>query len=174
LVFTAPAERRHEDHAKERSTVSTITEHIDVEVPVRTAYDQWTQFEEFPRFMEGVERIDQLSDTKTHWVTKVAGKTEEFDAEITEQTPDQRIAWKSTTGADHAGVVTFHRLDEGKTRVTVQMDAEPDGVVEKVGDALGLLKRRVKGDLGRFKELIEARGVESGAWRGEVTQDATS
>jgi len=154
--------------------MSTIEQSIDVDVPVRTAYDQWTQFEEFPKFMEGVEEIRQVDDTHLHWRTKIAGKVKEFDAVITEQTPDQRIAWTSEDGPEHAGVVTFHRLGEGQTRVMVQMDYEPEGAAEKVGDALGLVKRRVKGDLERFKELIEGRGTETGAWRGEVNQSATS
>ena len=150
--------------------MANIERSIDVHVPVRTAYDQWTQFEEFPKFMEGVEEIKQLDDTHTHWRTSVAGRTKEFDAVITEQTPDQRIAWASQDGPEHAGVVTFHHIEDGVTRVMVQMDYEPEGAVEKVGDALGVLKRRVTGDLGRFKELIDSRGAESGAWRGEVEQ----
>jgi uncharacterized membrane protein len=153
--------------------MSKIEQSIEVAVPVRTAYDQWTQFEQFPRFMEGVEEVRQIDDTHTHWRTKVAGREQEFDAEITEQTPDQRIAWTSQAGRDHAGVVTFHRLEQGRTKVMLQMDVEPEGAVEKAGDALGLLKRRVKGDLERFKEMIEARGTETGAWRGEVTQEST-
>ena len=154
--------------------MANIEQSIDVDVPVRTAYDQWTQFEEFPTFMEGVVQIRQVDDTHLHWRTKVAGREKEFDAVITEQTPDQRIAWTSEAGTEHAGVVTFHRLGDAQTRVMVQMDYEPEGSVEKVGDALGLVKRRVKGDLQRFKELIEGRGTESGAWRGEVGQTATS
>ena len=143
---------------------------IDVAVPIRVAYDQWTQFEQFPQFMEGVEEIRQLDDTHTHWRTKIAGVEREFDAEITEQHPDHRLAWRSTGGTDNAGVVTFHRLDDATTRVMVQLDTEPEGIVEQAGDKLGLVKRRVKGDLDRFKELIEARGTESGAWRGEVEE----
>ena len=154
--------------------MANIEQSIDVRVPVRTAYDQWTQFEEFPQFMEGVEEVRQVDDTHTHWRTKVAGKEKEFDAEITEQTPDQRIAWESKDGPEHAGVVTFHRIDDGVTRIMLQLDYEPEGLAEKAGDALGLVERRVKGDLGRFKELIESRGEESGAWRGEVRQDPTS
>jgi uncharacterized membrane protein len=150
--------------------MSNITESIDVEVPVRTAYDQWTQFEEFPQFMSAIERVDQLDDQRLHWVAKVGGKTKEWDARITEQTPDQRVAWTSTSGADNAGVVTFHRIDDNKTRVTVQMDVDPEGVVENVGDAVGVPNRQVKGDLERFKEFIESRGRETGAWRGEVKQ----
>jgi uncharacterized membrane protein len=156
--------------------MSNIEQSIDVDVDVRTAYDQWTQFEDFPKFMEGVEEIRQVDDTHTHWRTKVAGREKEFDAVITEQTPDQRIAWASEDGPEHAGVVTFHRLDDAKTRVMLQMDYEPDGAVEKIGDALGLVKRRVTGDLERFKALVEKRGSggETGAWRGEVEQSATS
>ncbi len=156
--------------------MSNIEQSIDVEVDVRTAYDQWTQFEDFPKFMEGVEEVRQIDDTHTHWKTKIAGREKEFDAEITEQTPDQRIAWTSEGGPEHAGVVTFHRLDEKKTRVMLQLDYEPEGAVEKVGDALGLVKRRVTGDLERFKALVEERGSghPTGAWRGEVEQSATS
>jgi uncharacterized membrane protein len=147
--------------------MSTITESVDVEVPVRTAYNQWTQFEDFPRFMEGVEQIRQVDDTHTHWVTKIAGVTREFDATITEQHPDERVAWKSDSGPDHAGVITFHRLADTTTRVTAQMDIDPEGFVEQAADKLGILNRRIKGDMGRFKEFIEARGHETGAWRGE-------
>jgi len=153
--------------------MSNIEQSIDVEVSVRTAYDQWTQFEEFPRFMEGVEEIRQTDDTHLHWRTRIAGREKEFDAVITEQTPDQRIAWTSQGGPEHAGVVTFHRLDEGRTRVMVQMDYEPEGLIEKAGDVLGIVTSRVKGDLERFKEMIEQRGVESGGWRGEVSQSAS-
>jgi uncharacterized membrane protein len=154
--------------------MSTIEESVDVEVPVRTAYNQWTQFEEFPRFMDGVESVKQLDDKHLHWTAELAGVRREWKAEVTEQTPDQRIAWEATEGTRHAGVVTFHRLDDGKSRVMLQLDSEPEGVVEKAGDALGVLKRQVKGDLERFKELIESQGAESGAWRGEVAQDPTA
>ena len=148
--------------------MASVVESIDVEVPVGTAYNQWTQFEEFPRFMEGVESVSQTDDTHLHWIAEIAGKRKEWDAEITEQHPDERIAWNATSGAENAGVVTFHRLDDRTTRVTLQMDVEPDDAIESVGTALGFLQRRVKGDLERFKEFIESRGVESGAWRGEV------
>ena len=148
--------------------MSTVEESIDVNVPVRTAYNQWTQFEEFPRFMEGVEEIRQIDDTHVHWRTKIAGVEREFDTEITEQHPDERVAWRATQGTQHAGVVTFHHVDDGTTRIMLQMDTEPEGVVEQAGDKLGVLKRRVKGDLGRFKEMIESRGAETGGWRGEV------
>jgi uncharacterized membrane protein len=148
--------------------VSTIEESIDVQVPVRTAYNQWTQFEEFPRFMEGVQEIRQIDDTRMHWVAEVAGQTREWDAEITEQHPDERIAWTSTSGQRNAGVITFHRLSDDTCRLMLQIDHEPDGVVETVGDWMGFVRRRAKGDLQRFKEMIESRGRETGAWRGDV------
>lgn len=148
--------------------MSTITEAVDVSVPVTTAYNQWTQFEEFPRFMEGVDEIRQIDPTHVHWVVSIAGVKREFDATITEQHPDERVAWKSDDGPNHAGVITFHRLDDDKTRVTAQMDVDPDGFVENVADKLGVLGKRVKGDMARFKEFIESRGTESDAWRGEV------
>ena len=148
--------------------MSTIEQSIEVNVPLQTAYNQWTQFEDFPRFMEGVEEIRQLDDTRLHWVAEVGGQRHEWDAEVTEQKPDERVAWKNTDGKENAGVVTFHRLDEDKTRIMVQLDWLPEGIVEKVGDAIGASDRRVKGDLERFKELVESRGAESGAWRGEV------
>jgi uncharacterized membrane protein len=149
--------------------MSPITESVDVAVDVPTAYNQWTQFESFPQFMEGVDEIRQIDDTHFHWVTSIGGVTREFDATITEQLPDERIAWRSDDGPDHAGVVTFHRLDNATTRVTAQMDIDPEGFVENAADKLGILDRRVKGDMRRFKEFIESRGGrETGAWRGEV------
>jgi uncharacterized membrane protein len=151
--------------------MASATKHVDVSVPVTVAYNQWTQFEEFPRFMEGVKEVRQLDDKRLHWQAEVAGKDESWNAEITEQLPDERIAWKSTSGARNAGVVTFHRLDDSKTRITLQMDYDPEGVVENVGAAVGVVDRRVQGDLERFKEFIEARGSETGAWRGEIKQD---
>jgi uncharacterized membrane protein len=154
--------------------VGTTEVSVDVEVPVRTAYDQFTQFEEFPRFMENVNRIEQLDDTTTRWTVEIAGAERTWDADITEQTPDERIAWRSRGETKHAGVVTFHRLDEGRTRVMLQLDVEPEDWVEKAGDALGVIDRSAKKDLENFKSFIEERGVESGAWRGEVDQDPTS
>jgi uncharacterized membrane protein len=151
--------------------MSQINESIDVDVPVRVAYDQWTQFEEFPRFMEAVERVEQLDDTTLRWTAKIAGVTKTWTAKITEQTPDQRIAWTSIEGARNAGVVTFHRLDDRKTRVTLQLDVEPEGPVESAGDALGFVQRQAKEDLKRFKAFVESQGVATGAWRGEVRQD---
>jgi uncharacterized membrane protein len=148
--------------------MSMIEEAIEVDCPVRTVYNQWTQFEEFPRFMEGVEEVKQLDDTHLHWKGEVAGKTKDWDARITEQIPDERIAWTSEGGAHNAGVVTFHKLSDEKTRVMLQLKFEPEGAVEKVGDALGAVKHRAKADMKRFKEYIESRGRETGAWRGEV------
>ncbi|OFJ53116.1 SRPBCC family protein [Mycolicibacterium grossiae] len=150
--------------------MSTHTASVDVDRPIDVVYNQWTQFESFPQFMEGVERIDQRDDTHTHWVIKVGGVTREFDATITEQHPEERVAWKSDSGPDHAGVVTFHRLADDKTRVTTQMDVDPEGFVENVADKLGVVKARVKGDLDRFKEFIERQSSETGAWRGDVSR----
>jgi uncharacterized membrane protein len=148
--------------------MSTIEQSIDVNVPVHTAYNQWTQFEEFPQFMEGVEEVRQLDDRRLHWRANIGGRVEEWDAVVTEQHPDERIAWKNTTGAPNAGVVTFHRLADNKTRIMLQMEYDPQGVVENLGDLLGMVSRRVANDLERFKAFIEARGHETGAWRGEV------
>jgi len=148
--------------------MSTIEQSIDVNVPVHTVYNQWTQFEEFPRFMEGVEEVRQLDDRRLHWRANIGGRVEEWDAVITEQHPDERVAWKNTTGAPNAGVVTFHRLADTKTRIMLQMEYDPQGVVENLGDLLGVVSRRVANDLERFKEFVEARGQETGAWRGEV------
>ena len=150
--------------------MAQITEAIDVEVPVRTAYDQWTQFETFPRFMEGVKSVRQLDDTTLQWTAEIGGQEKTWQAKITEQRPDERIAWKATEGAQNAGVVTFHRLGEGESRVTLQLDVEPEGPIESVGTALGVVQRRVKGDMERFKEFVEARRTETGAWRGEIDQ----
>jgi uncharacterized membrane protein len=147
---------------------TNVLHSIDVAVPVSTAYNQWTQFETFPQFMQGVERVEQLTPTRTHWVTSIGGATREFDAEITEQHPDERVAWTTENGVHQAGVVTFHRIDAGTTRVTLQLDFEPEGIVEKAGDVIGVVQGRVKGDLASFKEFIEARGTEEGGWRGDV------
>ena len=148
--------------------MSSLEQSIDVNVPVRTAYDQWTQFEEFPRFMEGVREVRQLDDKRLAWCAEVGGKEKRWEAEITEQIPDARIAWRSRTGANNGGVVTFHRLDAQKTRIMLQLDYDPEGVVENVGDAVGVVSSRVRGDLARFKDFIEQRGRETGAWRGSI------
>ena len=148
--------------------MSDITQTIDVDVPITTAYNQWTQFETFPQFMDGVDEVTQTSDTLTHWKISIAGVKREFDAKITEQTPDERVAWTSVDGADSTGVVTFHKIEPAKTRVTLQLETKPDGLLEKVGDAVGLTKSNAKGDLERFKMFIEKTGHETGGWRGEV------
>lgn len=148
-----------------------VTQSVDVAVDVHTAYNQWTQFEDFPKFMEGVEAVEQLDDRHTRWKVDIAGVDREFEAEITEQTPDQRIAWRSRTGVDQGGVVTFHPLDDEHTRVTLQMALEPEGAVKQIGDKMGIVSRRVEGDLKRFKEFIEERGSETGAWRGEIDRE---
>jgi uncharacterized membrane protein len=153
--------------------MASAVKHVDVAVPVTVAYNQWTQFEEFPHFMEGVKQVKQLDDKHLHWRAEIAGKDEVWDAEITEQLPDERVAWRSTSGAQNAGVVTFHRLADNKTRVTLQMEYDPEGPVENVGSALGVVDRRVEGDLKRFKDFIEARGQETGAWRGTIKPDRT-
>jgi uncharacterized membrane protein len=154
--------------------MSNVTKSVDVNVPVRTAYDQWTQFESFPEFMEGVKEVRQIDDTTMHWVTSIGGHDAEWDAVVTEQIPDERVAWRNTTGKTNAGVVTFHRLGDNQTRVTVQIDYEAEGLTENVGDKLGFDDRRVQGDLDRFKEFIESRGSATGAWRGAVEQSHTS
>ncbi|MFC0437466.1 SRPBCC family protein [Kutzneria buriramensis] len=148
--------------------MTTIEKSVDVRVPVRTAYNQWTQFESFPYFMEGVDRVIQLDDRRLHWETTIAGAHREFDTEITEQHPDERVAWHTVEGPSHGGVVTFHRLDEHSTRVSLQMEYEPDTLTEKAGAALGIVGGRISGDLQRFKQYIEEQGHETGAWRGEI------
>ena len=144
-------------------------ETIDVNVPVSIAYNQWTQFEEFPKFLDEVESLTQTSDTQTHWKVKVGPVEKEFDATITEQHPDERVAWNSTGGeVDHAGVITFHKLSDTETRLTVQIDWEPTGVFEKLGSTLGADNHAIKKDLANFKEYIESQGSEDGSWRGDV------
>ena len=151
---------------------TTIEQSIDLDVPVRAAYDQWTRFEEFPQFMKGVEEIRQLDDRHLHWVAELGGTRQEWDAEITEQQPDERVAWRNTDGKDNAGVVTFHKLSDTSSRVMVQIDFVPEGIKEKVGAAINAPDRQVKGDLERFKELVEAKGgPDEGGWRGEVPRE---
>jgi uncharacterized membrane protein len=148
--------------------MSLIEKSIEINVPVRMAYNQWTQFEDFPRFMEGVKHVKQLDEKHLHWKAEIGGKEKEWDAEITEQIPDTRIAWRSRDGAQNAGVVTFHRLSDSTSKVMLQMEYDPDGVLENVGDVTGMVSQRVVGDLERFKRYIESRGQETGAWRGTV------
>ena len=153
--------------------MATVEQSIEVNVPVTTAYNQWTQFEEFPNFMEGVESVTQLDDTHLRWVAEVAGKRQEWEAEITHQEPDQRVAWQSTSGVPQSGMVTFEPAGGERTRVTVRIEYEPEGVVESLGSAVGADDRRVSGDLERFKQFIESRGAETGAWRGRVEEGET-
>jgi len=154
--------------AKTAKSASAIRETIDVGVPLSTAYNQWTQFEEFPRFMEGVEYVRQLDDARLIWKAEIGGKSVEWQAKITEQVPDMRVAWRSVSGARNAGTVSFERIDDRRTRITLELEYEPEGFVENLGDFLGVVSTRAKGDLMRFKEFIEKRGRETGAWRGRI------
>ena len=140
---------------------------IIVDLPVSAVYNQWTQFEDFPQFMDGVESVTQLDDKRLHWVAEIAGTRREWDAEIVDQEPDRRISWRSIDGTPNAGTVTFQPEGSG-TRVTLDLDVEPKNIVEKIGDKMGFVSKQSEGDLERFKEFIESRGVETGAWRGEV------
>ncbi|MFL6672264.1 MAG: SRPBCC family protein [Massilia sp.] len=149
---------------------SSIQESIEVNVPVRTAYNQWTQFEEFPRFMQSVHEIRQLDDRHLHWKANVAGEEKEWDAEIVEQIPDKRIAWRSISGVRNGGVVTFHKIADDVTRIMLQMDYEPENMAERIGDALGAVRMEARSNLKNFKEMVEQRGKETGAWRGAIVQ----
>ncbi len=160
------AKMMKKDHSGEHG--STVRESIDVKVPVRVAYDQWTQFEEFPSFMRSVHEVKQLDAKRLHWKADVLGKPVEWDAEIVEQVPDQRIAWRSTSGTPNSGVVNFQSMAAGRTRTVLEMTYEPQGAVETVGDALGAVRIEARDNLRRFKDMIEQRGRETGAWRGAV------
>ena len=151
--------------------MSRVEQQVEVNVPVSVAYDQWTQFESFPRFMEGVERVEQLDEKRLRWTASVAGQERTWNAEIVDQTPNTRIAWKSTDGTENAGAVKFEPVSPDRTRIDITIDAEPEGLVERAGDALGFLDRRVKGDMERFAEFIEGRGQPTGAWEGEIHGD---
>jgi uncharacterized membrane protein len=156
-------------NSAEEPVMGNTTESVDVDVDVRTAYNQWTQFESFPQFMDGVDEIRQFDETHTHWKTSIGDVKREFDAIITEQQPDERVAWKSVDGTSHAGVIKFHRLGDNQTRVTAQMEIEPEGIAETVADKTGIISRRMKADMVSFKEFIESRGGdETGAWRGDI------
>jgi uncharacterized membrane protein len=145
--------------------MARIEKSIEVNVPVRTAYDQWTQFEEFPRFMEGVKSVTQMGERRLHWCAEVGGREKEWDAEIKEQVPDQKIIWAASDGTDNAGIVTFASAPEGRSSVTLNMSYDPDGMLETIGDKLGFMSRRVQGDLERFRDFVEQRGVATGAYR---------
>ncbi len=148
--------------------MGSTTHTIEVKAPIKAVYNQWTQFEDFPHFMEGVEEVRQEGDKHLFWKANVGGKEKSWEAEIVDQVPDQRIAWQSMSGAPNSGEVTFEELDTQRTRVTLTMDYEPEGMLEKAGDALGIPSGRVEGDLRRFRDYIESRGTETGAWRGEI------
>ena len=148
--------------------MSTTQKSIEIDLPVSTVYNQWTQFEDFPEFMDGVESVTQLDDKRLHWVAEIAGTREEWDAEIVDQEPDRRIAWRAVTGTTNDGVVSFEPSGPNSTRVTLDLDIEPEGLKEKVGEKLGFVSKQVEGDLERFKQFIESRRVETGAWRGEL------
>ena len=148
--------------------MSHISEQIEIDVPVRVAYDQWTQFESFPNFMEGVEQVKQIDDRTLEWSARIAGKEKIWRAEIVEQEPDTVISWRSTEGAQNDGAVRFDKVSGGAPRLTLELDVEPEGVIESAGTALGVVERRVKGDLERFKQFIESRQAPTGAWRGTV------
>ena len=156
--------------------MAKVKESIEVQVPVQQAYDQWTQFEEFPRFMEGIQSVQQLDDTHVRWVAEIRGESREWTTEITDQQPDEKIAWKTIDGEiKNDGVVTFEQVGDGQTRVDVQMDVESDSTAENIaGSLLGVVKAQVHADLARFKQLIESRDQETGAWRGEVEEGQTN
>ena len=154
--------------------METIEKSVEVDAPISTVYNQWTQFEEFPRFMEGVKQVRQLDDKRLHWHAEIAGKDKEWDAEIYRQEPDRSIAWRSTSGAQNGGEVSFSSAGTNGTRVTLRMSYDPEGFIENLGDALGAVSIRVQGDLDRFKEFIESRGRETGEWRGEIRGGSVS
>jgi uncharacterized membrane protein len=160
--------RQMRKQPRSKSGTSTVVESVEVDVPVRTAYNQWTQFEDFPRFMASVHEVRQLDARRLHWRATVGGKEKEWDAEITEQIPDQRIAWHSIGGSGNAGVVTFHRLSGDCTRIVLQLGYQPEGPLEKIGDLLGAMRHEARANLQRFKEIVEQRGEETGAWRGTI------
>jgi uncharacterized membrane protein len=150
---------------------NTIEQSIEVDAPVGAVYDQWTQFEDLPHFMDGVRSVEQLDDRQLLWLTEIGGEEREWRAEITEQEPEKRIAWRAVGDVGNAGVVTFHKLSDVRSKVMLQMEVEPQSLKDKVADAVGIPDAKVKGDLERFKTFIETRGAPTGAWRGEVDRD---
>ncbi|GAA2706957.1 SRPBCC family protein [Micromonospora olivasterospora] len=147
-----------------------VEKSVEVNVPVSTAYNQWTQFEEFPKFMGGVKEVRQLDDRRMHWIAEIAGVKREWDAKILEQVPDRKVAWAATEGATNAGAVHFQPVGVDRTMVKLFLEYEPEGAIEQVGDKLHIVEKRAEGDLERFKEYIEGRGVETGAWRGTIDE----
>jgi uncharacterized membrane protein len=156
--------------------VPKVQDSIQVEVPVQQAYNQWTQFEEFPKFMNGIQSVQQLDETHVEWVAEIRGESRQWTTEITEQQPDEKVAWKTISGeVKNDGVVTFEQVGDNQTRVNVEMEVESESTTENVaGDLLGVVKDQVHGDLERFKQLIENRDKETGAWRGEVKDGETT
>lgn len=154
--------------SKENFRMDHVEKCIEVEAPLTMVYNQWTQFEEFPRFMQGVEEVKQLDEKRLRWRAEIGGKVVEWDAEIFEQIPDRRVAWRSTSGPLNSGMVNFESLGANRTKVWLKMNYKPEGTMEKIGSAIGVVSQRVEGDLERFKEFIEARGAETGAWRGQI------
>jgi uncharacterized membrane protein len=148
--------------------MSVIEKSVEVRCPVQTVYNQWTQFEDFPSFMEGVREVRQIDDTHLHWHAEIAGADREWESEIIEQLPDQRIAWRAISGPENDGMVQFDRVGPDRTRVTLRMSYDPEGFIENAGDFLGVVERRVAGDMERFRKFVEERG-ETGAWRGTVS-----
>lgn len=154
--------------------MTVVERDIEVDLPLRAVYNQWTMFEEFPKFMDGIEHVEQISQDRLHWVASIYGQHREWDAKIVEQVPDEKIAWRSETGEQNAGAVTFDEIDEGRTRVHLRMEYAPDSMLEKAGDALGLVERRVEGDLERFKSYLESIGHEAGGWRGKIPPEGAA
>jgi len=154
--------------------LSFVQDSIEVDVPISTAYNQWTQFEEFPHFMKDVEEVRQIDDTHLHWRANIAGKPVEWDSEITTQIPDRRISWRSTSGPPNSGAVTFDRVTDTRTRITLRMSYRAPGIAEKIGDALGAVRIELSGNLHRFADFIQSRQRETGAWRGTVQGGATT
>lgn len=150
-----------------------VEKSIEVDVPVSTAYNQWTQFEEFPRFMGGVQEVRQLDDKRMHWVAEIAGVKREWDAKVLEQVPDRKVAWAATSGATNAGAVYFQPIGTDRTQVRLSLEYEPEGLVEKAGDKLNIVEKRAEADLEKFKSYIESRGAETGAWRGTIDDGRT-
>ena len=154
--------------------MATIERSVEVQVPLSTAYNQWTQFEDFPHFMKDVEEVRQVDDTHLHWRAVIAGKPVEWDAEITTQIPDRRISWRSTSGPPNSGAVTFDRVTDNRTRITLRMSYRAPGLAEKIGDALGVVRMELSGNLHRFADFVQSRQRETGAWRGTVTGGAST
>jgi uncharacterized protein YndB with AHSA1/START domain len=154
--------------------MGSTTHSIDVTAPLKAVYNQWTQFEDFPRFMEGVVEIRQQGPRTLFWRANVGGKDKQWEAEILEQVPDTRIVWESIDGTQNRGMIAFEALDPERTRVTLTMEYEPEGFIERAGDALGIPSGQVEGDLKRFRDFIEKRKMETGSWRGEIANGETA